>query len=85
MSQEFPGKILLFGEYTIIIGSKALVLPFSKFSGRLEMPEEKEPVGPGGKPRESSALKSNDKLLGLVQYLEKLEAAGNLPEDFDIS
>ncbi len=85
MSKEFPGKILLFGEYTIIIGSKALALPFNKFSGRLEMPEEKEPVGPGGKPRESSALKSNDKLLGLVQYLEKLEADGNLQVDFDIS
>jgi len=85
MSKEFSGKILLFGEYTIIIGSKALVLPFRKFSGRLEMPEEEnEPVEPGSKPVQSHALRSNDNLLGLLQYLEKLEAAGNLPEDFDI-
>ena len=86
MSKEFPGKILLFGEYTIIIGSKALVLPFRKFSGKLEMPEEEEePVESGEKPRQAHALRSNDDLLGLLQYLEKLEAAGNLPEGFDIS
>lgn len=86
MSKEFPGKILLFGEYTIIIGSKALVLPFRKFSGKLEMPEEEEePVESGGKPGQAHALRSNDDLLGLLQYLEKLEAAGNLAEGFDIS
>ncbi len=86
MSKEFPGKILLFGEYTIIIGSKALVLPFRKFSGKLEMPEEdEEPVESGTKPGQAHALRSNDDLLGLLQYLDKLDAAGNLPEDFDIS
>jgi len=86
MSKEFPGKILLFGEYTIIIGSKALVLPFRKFSGKLEMPEEdEEPVESGKNPGQDQILRSNDDLLGLLQYLEKLEAAGNLPEDFLIS
>jgi mevalonate kinase len=85
MSKEFPGKILLFGEYTIIIGSKALVLPFRKFSGKLEMPEEdEEPVESGTKPGQARALRSNDDLLGLLQYLEKLDAAGNLPDGFDI-
>jgi mevalonate kinase len=85
MSKEFPGKILLFGEYTIIIGSKALVLPFRKFSGRLEMPEEeKEPVESGSQPGQTDALRSNDDLLGLLQYLEKLQADGNLLGDLDI-
>jgi mevalonate kinase len=85
MSKEFPGKILLLGEYTIIIGSKALVLPFRKFSGRLEMPEKgEEPVESGEQPLQAHALRSNDDLLGLLQYLEKLQAAGNLPDDFDI-
>lgn len=85
MSKEFTGKILLFGEYTIIIGSKALVLPFRKFSGRLEMPEEeKEPVESGKQAGQTPALRSNDDLLGLLQYLEKLQAAGNLPDEFDI-
>jgi mevalonate kinase len=85
MSKEFPGKIILLGEYTIIIGSKALVLPFRKFSGMLEMPEkEEEPVDSGEQPRQAHALRSNDDLLGLLQYLEKLQAEGDLPENFDI-
>ena len=85
MAKEFPGKILLFGEYTIIIGSKALVLPFRKFSGRLEMPESGgEPVVSALSPGQKRALKSNDDLLGLLQYLEKMQTAGNLPEEFDL-
>jgi mevalonate kinase len=85
MSKDFPGKIVLFGEFTIIIGSKALVLPFRKFSGRLEMPEkEEDPLRSGEQPGQAHALRSNDDLLGLLQYLEKLQAAGNLPDDFDI-
>ncbi len=84
MSKEFPGKILLFGEYTIIIGSKALVLPFRKFSGRLQLPDEREPVESGKLSGRDYALKANDKLLGLLQYLEKLHAEGNLPDEFDM-
>ena len=85
MSKEFPGKIILLGEYTIIIGSKALVLPFRKFSGRLEMPEKgEEPVESGEQPLQAHALRSNDDLLGLLQYMEKLQAEGNLPDNFDI-
>ncbi len=85
MSKEFPGKILLFGEYTIITGSKALVLPFRKFSGRLEMPaDEKEPVRYGSQPGKTDAMRSNDKLLGLMQYLEKIHADGNMLGEFDI-
>jgi len=35
MSQMgFPAKILLFGEYSVLQGSNALCIPFSKFSGR---------------------------------------------------
>ncbi|HEC45130.1 MAG TPA: mevalonate kinase [Bacteroides sp.] len=36
--RTFHGKILLFGEYTIITGSKALVIPLKQFSGRLAYP-----------------------------------------------
>lgn len=32
---QFPGKIILFGEYTLLSGSKGLALPFQKFSGKL--------------------------------------------------
>jgi mevalonate kinase len=50
MERAFPGKILLFGEYTIIIESKALVLPFKRFSGRLEMPENRHGSHPSDPP-----------------------------------
>lgn len=33
-SQSFPAKILLFGEYTILNGSKALAIPFRDLSGK---------------------------------------------------
>ncbi len=80
MFKKFPGKTILFGEYTIIAGSKALVLPFRRFSGRLDMPEE--PLGSmesGNPTRYAAILKSNDDLFGILQYLERLqESVGSL-------
>jgi len=32
--RTYPGKIMLFGEYSIICGSKALVIPFNQVGGR---------------------------------------------------
>jgi mevalonate kinase len=31
--KTFPGKLLLFGEYTVLLGGKALALPLPQFSG----------------------------------------------------
>lgn len=31
--KTFPGKLLLFGEYTVLLGSKALAIPLPQFSG----------------------------------------------------
>lgn len=85
MIKNFTGKIILFGEYTIIMGSKALVIPFRKFSGRLEMPEgEDENAGPGMPPVRTEATRSNEGLLGLMQYLEKVDAEGKLPKEFQL-
>lgn len=36
---DFPGKILLFGEYGILLGSMALAVPFFRFSGRFRFAE----------------------------------------------
>ncbi len=47
MYGTFHGKILLFGEYTIITGSKALVTPLRAFSGRFVLPEEAGDSMPG--------------------------------------
>jgi mevalonate kinase len=76
MFRKFPGKILLFGEYTIIAGSRALVLPFRKFSGCFELPGEN--LTPG-------ILKSNEDLRGILNYLEMLEAKGDLPVEIHTS
>lgn len=32
----YPSKILLFGEYTVLLGSDALAMPFNKYSGHWE-------------------------------------------------
>lgn len=34
MNKQFPAKLLLFGEYTIINGSAALAMPLKKYTGR---------------------------------------------------
>ena len=36
---EYPAKIILFGEYGIILNSKALAIPYPKYSGRFVMQE----------------------------------------------
>jgi mevalonate kinase len=36
--RKYYSKILLFGEYTLLAGSRALTVPFDKFSGTLEIP-----------------------------------------------
>lgn len=62
LGKSFHAKVLLFGEYSVIQGGKALVIPFSKFSGALELPENL-PV------HESGSAKSN---LFIQQFLEYL-------------
>ncbi|MEL6941611.1 MAG: hypothetical protein AAFO82_03010 [Bacteroidota bacterium] len=32
--KKYPAKLLLFGEYTVILGSRALAMPFPRFFGR---------------------------------------------------
>jgi mevalonate kinase len=34
MMKSYPGKILLFGEYSILYGTKGLVIPYENFSGK---------------------------------------------------
>ena len=33
MFASFSSKILLFGEYSIVVGGKALAIPYAKYSG----------------------------------------------------
>jgi mevalonate kinase len=43
-NKQYHAKLLLFGEYGILIGSPALSVPFRKFSGQLVLPDRK-PLG----------------------------------------
>ncbi|MGD9929120.1 MAG: mevalonate kinase [Mangrovibacterium sp.] len=38
--KKFPAKLLLFGEYALMFGAKALAVPFSTFTGTLIKPDE---------------------------------------------
>lgn len=68
-SRRFPAKILLFGEYAIIRGARALAVPFHDFEGRWEY------KGPAW---------ISPELSGLADYLEGLEQKGSLPAPLDL-
>ena len=42
MNRSYPAKILLFGEYTVIKGSKALAIPFRQFRGEWQQVGKKD-------------------------------------------
>lgn len=62
--KEFCSKLLLFGEYGVMLGSKALCMPFPKFAGHFSF-FHADPT--------ESQQESNDALRGFVSYLESVE------------
>jgi mevalonate kinase len=44
LEKNFPSKILLFGEYTILNGSKALAIPYDSFYGQWSYQTDKNPL-----------------------------------------
>ena len=58
-SKIFNAKILLFGEYTVILDSKALTIPYTYFNGRLSY------IGDDKYTRYDQAQKSNKDLPGM--------------------
>jgi mevalonate kinase len=43
MDRIFPSKILLFGEYTVLLGSPALAFPYAGYSGRWAQASDPDP------------------------------------------
>jgi mevalonate kinase len=70
IKRKFHGKILLFGEYSVILGSMALAIPYRRVSARLQFPEENNP-----NPR---VAESNHTLGKFAVYL--LETREKIPE-----
>ena len=61
---DYPAKIILFGEYGIILNSKALAIPFPRFSGRLKVTQSSDLK------LSKKALESNAALSELNNYFK---------------
>ena len=68
--ERYYGKLLLFGEYTIIKGSQALAMPLRQYSGGWQFAADDEPV--------------LYNLEEYVQYLMRLKDKGELLTDMDL-
>ncbi len=60
---SYSAKLLLFGEYSILLGSRALSIPYPRFSGRL--------VPPHGTPLAGKELLSNKELKKFLSFLKE--------------
>jgi mevalonate kinase len=67
----FPAKILLFGEYSVILNSSALAIPFNNFSGRLLFPHNHEK-------KINTISNSNLSLKNLYNYCYNLKMSDGL-------
>ena len=61
MDKNFPAKILLFGEYTILLGSPALAVSINNFKSKWDFTDAPHP--------------SQVHLQNLLQYLKKVECS----------
>jgi mevalonate kinase len=61
--KTFNAKILLFGEYTVILDSKALTIPYTYFNGHLSF------IGENKYTKYDLAQKSNKELLSYLNHL----------------
>ncbi len=59
MAANFPAKLILFGEYTIINNSSALAIPFEKYQGKISF----------GSKENRKSIESNMVLEKIYQYL----------------
>jgi mevalonate kinase len=75
---RFFAKLMLFGEYSIIHQSKALTVPFNKFSGKFSFKTE------GENKNKASAIKSNSDLLKFAKYLTANKPASSLELQLDV-
>lgn len=71
LGHNFHSKVLLFGEYSIILGSKALTMPYELFKGHLELPLEK------------TYSESSREIKTFFQYLKKSDFFRKYQEEFD--
>ncbi|MBE0647118.1 MAG: hypothetical protein IH596_04960 [Bacteroidales bacterium] len=59
----YPAKVMLFGEYSILMGSSALSMPFPRFEATLRIPEKEVPA------EEGDLKESNNQLAAFCQFM----------------
>ncbi len=74
----FYAKILLFGEYSIMCGSMALTVPYTRFKGELSF------INDDTYTDQIFAKGSNESLLRFMVYLKGLKEKGELPTNLDL-
>lgn len=73
----FYGKVLLFGEYSILFNSKGLTIPYSHFTGQLSFINDDKYTD------FESAVLSNTQIKEFLNYMLELEAKGEMPCEID--
>lgn len=77
-NEAFYGKILLFGEYSVIFGSRALTIPYSHFSGELSFLYTNKYTDL------DFAIQSNEHLETYARHIRRLLEDKTLKVNFDI-
>lgn len=77
-SSIFYAKLLLFGEYSVITGSKALSIPYSHFNGELSFIHQDKYTD------YDYARWSNRKLVDLLGYLKDLSSRNKLNAELEL-
>jgi mevalonate kinase len=85
MQKSFPGKAILFGEYSIIAGSEALIVPVHSYSGHFSLPVKTGPSS-GEPPLPSGMEKAGESSGELKKFLAYLSGRerGLIREHFDL-
>jgi mevalonate kinase len=76
-SDTFHSKIMLFGEYSIILGSMGLTIPYAHFNGSLGF------INKNRYTDLDYARRSNSLLTEYYNYIQTLAQSGKLPHNFD--
>jgi mevalonate kinase len=74
----FYGKVLLFGEYSILFNSKGLTIPYSHFTGQLSFINDDKYTD------YEFAVQSNKQMTEFLEYMRALEEKGELPCSMDL-
>lgn len=78
-SAIYYGKVLLFGEYSILFSSKGLTIPYTHFTGQLSFINDDKYTD------YDFAIQSNKQLREFTNYIINLDLLNELPCKFDLS